>query len=201
MGLLDRVPFELPEVASPTQPREWKKLNSITIAFGHGVSTTPLQTAVAAAALVNGGTLIPPTLLPRSAEQAADLGKKVVDEKTSVAMRYLFRLNVEDGSGRRADADGYFVGGKTGTAEKVVHGRYSSDKRFNAFLSSFPLDDPRYVVLVIIDEPKPEKAGMGATAGSNAAPMVGAIVSRAAPLLGVKPEFGHDAKALLVSTH
>lgn len=201
MGLLDRVPFELPEIASPTQPKEWKKLNSITIAFGHGVSTTPLQTAVAAAALVNGGTLIPPTLLPRSAEEAAGLGKKVVDEKTSAAMRYLFRLNVEDGSGRRADADGYFVGGKTGTAEKVVHGRYSSDKRFNAFLSGFPLDDPRYVVLIIIDEPKPEKAGMGATAGSNAAPMVGAVVSRAAPLLGVKPEFGHDAKALLVSTH
>lgn len=201
MGLLDRMSFELPEIASPTQPKEWKKLHSITIAFGHGVSTTPLQTAAAAAALMNGGKLIPPTLLPRTPEQADALAKQVVDEKTSAAMRYLFRLNVEEGSGRRAEADGYFVGGKTGTAEKVVNGRYSSDKRFNAFLSGFPLNDPRYVVLIIIDEPKPEKAGMGATAGANAAPMVSAVVSRAAPLLGVKPEFGHDAKALLVSTH
>lgn len=201
MGLLDRIAFELPEIASPTQPREWKKLHSVTIAFGHGVSTTPLQTAVAAAALMNGGKLIPPTLLPRTAEQADALAKQVVDEKTSAAMRYLFRLNVEDGSGRRAEAEGYMVGGKTGTAEKVVNGRYSSEKRFNAFLSGFPLNDPRYVVLIIIDEPKPEKAGMGATAGANAAPMVSAVVSRAAPMLGVKPEFGHDAKALLVSTH
>jgi len=201
MGLLDRLNFELPEIANPTQPREWKKLNSITIAFGHGVSTTPLQTAVAAAALMNGGRLIPPTLLPRREDEADRLAKIVVKPSTSAEMRYLFRLNVEDGSGRRADAEGYYVGGKTGTAEKVVHGRYSSDKRFNAFLSAFPLDDPRYVVLVIIDEPKPEKPGMGATAGSNAAPMVGAVVARAAPLLGVKPEFGHDTKALLVSTH
>ncbi|MBK8457137.1 MAG: penicillin-binding protein 2 [Phyllobacteriaceae bacterium] len=201
MGLLDRIAFELPEIASPTQPKEWKKLHSVTIAFGHGVSTTPLQTAVAAAALMNGGRLIPPTLLPRTAEQADAFAKQVVDEKTSAAMRYLFRLNVEEGSGRRAEAEGYMVGGKTGTAEKVVNGRYSSEKRFNAFLSGFPLNDPRYVVLIIIDEPKPEKAGMGATAGANAAPMVSAVVSRAAPMLGVKPEFGHDAKALLVSTH
>lgn len=201
MGLLSRMSFELPEVATPTQPSQWKKLHSVTIAFGHGVSTTPLQTAAAAVALMNGGKLIPPTLFPRSREQADAMARQVVTPETSSAMRYLFRLNVEDGSGRRAEADGYMVGGKTGTAEKVVNGRYSSDKRFNAFLSGFPLNDPRYVVLVIIDEPKPEKPGMGATAGSNAAPIVSAIVARAASLLGVKPEFGHDAKALLVNTN
>lgn len=200
IGLLDRMAsFELPEVAKPTEPKEWKKLHSITISFGHGASTTPLQTAVAAAALLNGGKLIPPTLLPRSREQADALAKQVVSAQTSAAMRYLFRLNVEKGSGKRAEVPGYMVGGKTGTAEKVVNGRYSSDKRFNAFLAGFPMHDPKYVVLVIIDEPKPEKPGAGATAGSNSAPMVANIIRRSAAMLGVQPEFGHESDALLAA--
>ena len=98
-----------------------------------------------------------------------------------------------------AEVPGYRVGGKTGTAEKVVNGRYSSDKRFNAFLAAFPMDDPQYIVLSIIDEPKPEKPGMGATAGSNAAPIVADIIRRSASMLGVKPEFGHESEATLVS--
>lgn len=199
LGLLDRMKFELPEVATPTEPREWKKLHSITISFGHGVATTPLQTAVAAAALMNGGKLIPPTLLPRSESEAEAIAKTVLKPSTSEAMRYLFRLNAEKGSGRRADVEGYNVGGKTGTAEKVVNGRYSSDKRFNAFLAAFPMDDPEYVVLTIIDEPKPEEGQHSATAGLNAAPMVNRIIRRAAPLLGLTPEFGSGEDALLVS--
>ncbi len=200
IGLLDRMEsFELPEVAKPSEPKEWKKLHSITISFGHGASTTPLQTAVAAAALLNGGKLIPPTLLPRSREQADALAKQVVSAQTSAAMRYLFRLNVEKGSGKRAEVPGYMVGGKTGTAEKVINGRYSSDKRFNAFLAGFPMHDPKYVVLVIIDEPKPEKPGSGATAGSNSAPMVANIIRRSAAMLGVQPEFGHESDALLAA--
>ena len=199
MGLLTRLETELPEVKTPTQPHVWKKINSMTIAFGHGVSTTPLQTAVAAAALMNGGKLIPPTFLPRTQEEADKLAKVVVKPTTVTNLRTLFRLNVLDGSGRQADVSGFNVGGKTGTAEKVVHGRYSSDVRFNAFLSAFPIDNPRYVVLVVIDEPKADKPGAGVTAGSNAAPMVGAVIRRAAPLLGVKPEFGDKGSALLVS--
>lgn len=199
IGLLDRMKTELPEVARPTEPKEWKKLHSITISFGHGMATTPLQTAVAAAALLNGGKLLQPTFLPRSEREAELAGVQVLDPKTSATMRYLFRLNVEKGSGRRADVPGFFVGGKTGTAEKVINGRYSSDKRFNAFLAGFPVHDPQYVVLVILDEPKPEKEGRGATAGSNAAPTVAGIISRSASLLGVKPEFGHESKALLIS--
>lgn len=200
IGLLDRMTTELPEVATPTGPAEWKRINRITISFGHGVATTPLQTAVAASALVNGGMLIEPTFLPRSASQAAGQAKQVLSDKTSAAMRYLFRLNVEKGSGRRAEVPGYFVGGKTGTAEKVVNGRYSTDKRFNAFLSAFPVDDPKYVVLVILDEPKPEQPGMSATSGLNTAPVVSNVVRRSAPLLGVMPEFGHESTALLIST-
>ncbi len=190
MGLLSKLPdFELPEIAKPTQPKKWKKVNSITISFGHGVSTTPLQTAVAAAALMNGGRLISPTLFPRSKQQADEASRRVVSEETSDLMRYLFRLNALKGSGRKAKVQGYVVGGKTGTAEKVINGRYSRAKRFNAFLSAFPMNDPQYVVLVVIDEPKPEKGKRYATAGWNAAPTVAAIIKRAGPLMGVHPDF------------
>jgi cell division protein FtsI (penicillin-binding protein 3) len=199
IGLLDRMSTELPEVARPTEPSEWKRINQITISFGHGVSTTPLQTAVSAAAMLNGGMLINPTFLPRTEAQAMAAGSRVIKEETSAMMRYLFRLNVEQGSGRRSEVPGYFVGGKTGTAEKVVNGRYVSGKRFNAYLAGFPANDPQYIVLVILDEPQPEQPGMGATAGLNTAPVVGHIIRRTAALLGVKPEFGHDSGALLVS--
>ncbi len=201
MGLLSKMQTELPEVASPTQPKEWKQINSVTISFGHGVSTTPLQTAVAAAALMNGGKLIPPTFLPRTREEAEAVATRVVSEKTSDQMRSLFRLNVADqrGSGNRADVPGYKVGGKTGTANKVVNGRYSDTKKFNAFLSAFPIDKPRYVVLVVVDEPKAEEGQVYATAGMNAAPTVANIIRRSATLLKVRPDFGEDGKSLLVS--
>ena len=199
LGLLDRMDTELPEVARPTEPKVWKKVHSITVAFGHGVSTTPLQTAVASAALMNGGYLMDPTFLKRSEEEAMASAKKVIEDQTSADMRYLYALNAEKGSGKNARVPGYRVGGKTGTAEKVVNGRYSSSVRFNAFVASFPMDDPQYIVLSIIDEPKPEKPGMGATAGSNAAPIVANIIRRAGALLGVKPEFGHESGATVVS--
>ena len=201
LGLLDRMKTELPEVAHPTEPKVWKKVHSITIAFGHGMSTTPLQTAVGAVALVNGGKLLPPTFLPRTQAEADAVGTQVVSPQTSADMRYLYNLNATapGGSGKRATVPGYRVGGKTGTAEKVVNGRYANNVRFNAFLAAFPMDDPQYVVLSIVDEPKPEKPGMGATAGLNAAPIVSNIIRRAAPMLGVKPEFGHESGALLVS--
>ncbi len=189
--------MELPEIATPRQPKVWKQVHAITISFGHGVSTTPLQTAVAAAAMVNGGKLIAPTLLKRSQAEATQIAKQVMRPETSDAMRYMMRLNVVRGSGRRADVPGYMVGGKTGTAEKVVNGRYSRDKRYNAFLSAFPIDDPRYVVLVTVDEPKPEKGQVYATAGMNAAPTVAEIVRRSAPVLGVKPDHAVRDTALL----
>jgi cell division protein FtsI (penicillin-binding protein 3) len=198
LGLLTKMPLELPEVATPMQPAVWKPLNQMTIAFGHGVATTPLQTAVAGAAVMDGGIYIPPTLLPRTEEQARPLERRVLRAQTSAEMRYLLRLNVEKGSGRQAAVPGFFVGGKTGTADKVVNGRYAHDKNFDAFLAGFPIDDPQYIVLVILDEPKPY-GGWPATAGANCAPTAGAIIRRSAPLLGVEPEFGHDSQALLVS--
>jgi cell division protein FtsI (penicillin-binding protein 3) len=199
LGLLTEMETELPETAEPSQPEEWKKINSVTISFGHGVATTPLQTAVAAAALMNGGRLIPPTFVPRSEEEAAKVAQQVVSPETSRTMQYLFRLNALKGSGDRATVPGYLVGGKTGTAEKIVNGRYSNDVRFNAFLAAFPMDDPQYVVLVVIDEPKPAEGEIFATAGWNAAPTVAAIIRRAAPMLGVRPNFDTDGSALLAS--
>lgn len=201
LGLLSKMKTELPEVATPSQPKVWKKINSLTIAFGHGVATTPLQTAVAGAALMNGGYLIEPTFLPRTADEAMENAELVIKPSTVSNMRFLFRDNVANplGSGKRAEVPGFWVGGKTGTAEKVRHGRYASDVRFNAFLGSFPINDPKYIVLAFADEPKQALERCGITAGCNAAPIVGAIIRRAAPLLGVKPRFGKDGSALLVS--
>ncbi len=199
IGLLTKMPTELPEVKTPSQPRVWKKINSITISFGHGVSTTPLQTAVAGAALLNGGNLIEPTFLPRTIDEAQASSTKVIKKSTSDDMRFLFRWNGVNGSGRNARVPGFNVGGKTGTADKVVNGRYSNDANFNAFLAGFPIDNPRYVVLTFIDEPKTDKGNGAALAGNTAAPMVRDIISRSAPLLGVEPKFGEDGSALLVS--
>ena len=194
VGLLDTLHTEIPEAGAPIVPKApWSTISSATISFGHGISVSPMQTAVAACALINGGYLIPPTFLPRTREEAAPLAKPVIRPETSAMLRQLFRLNVLKGSGKRAAVPGYNVGGKTGTAEKVENGRYSSDKRRNAFVAAFPMDDPRFLVLVVLDEPKPEKPGMGATAGMNAAPTVAAIVRRIAPMLGMQPKLTDPA--------
>src|SRR5690606_36866170 len=141
IGLLDRLQTELPEVARPVEPRVWNKVHSMTISFGHGMMTTPLQTTVGAAALMNGGKLLPPTFLMRPQAAAAKVATQVIHPQVSADMRYLYRLNAtaQGGSGKRATVPGYRVGGKTATAEKVVNGRYSNNLRFNAFLASFPM--------------------------------------------------------------
>ncbi len=189
LGLLSKMDTEMPGVATPTQPRTWKKINSVTISFGHGVATTPLQTAVAAAALMNGGYLVPPTFLTRTKEAAQALATRVIKDKTSADMRTLYDWNGVKGSGRHAQVEGFHVGGKTGTADKVINGRYARDMNFNAFVAAFPMDKPRYIVLSIIDAPRTGENG-GRTAASTAAPMIKAIIRRVAPLLGVQPRFG-----------
>ncbi|MEM8665147.1 MAG: penicillin-binding transpeptidase domain-containing protein, partial [Pseudomonadota bacterium] len=121
--------------------------------------------------------------------EAVAKAHRVISSETSAKMRELFHLNAHEGSGRRARVPGYNVGGKTGTAEKVVNGRYDGDKRINSFLAAFPIDDPSYVVLVVLDEPQPEAGERAATAGLNAAPTVANIVSRIGPMLSVTPRF------------
>ncbi|MFT4181878.1 MAG: penicillin-binding protein 2, partial [Rhizobium sp.] len=198
IGLLSKMQTELPEVKMPTQPRVWKKINSITISFGHGVSTTPLQTAVAGAALVNGGKLIEPTFLPRNREQADLIAKTVVKKSTSDNVRFLLDFNGSKGSGRAARVPGYDVGSKTGTADKVVHGRYSSTLNFNTFMAVFPIDNPQYIIMTFCDEPKTGEHG-GTISAYTAAPIARDIIARAAPILGIQPSFGSDNSALLVS--
>ncbi|HUD89654.1 MAG TPA: penicillin-binding protein 2 [Xanthobacteraceae bacterium] len=188
MGQLDRLRTELPESAEPIVPKHWGELNTMTIAFGHGLSVAPLQAVMGVAALMNGGILIPPTFLKRSEAEARALGTHVVKPETSQLMRYLMRLNVEKGTAAKADVPGYYIGGKTGTADKVVFGRYSKTKVLTDFMAVLPADQPRYLLLVMLDEPHatPETHGF-TTSGWNAVPTGGAIVARIAPLLGIEP--------------
>ena len=203
MGQLDRLRTELPESAEPLVPRRWGELNTVTIAFGHGLSVAPLQAMMAFGALMNGGNLIPPTFLRRSEQEAMALARRVVKPETSDRMRYLMRLNVEKGTATRAEVKGHYVGGKTGTSEKVVGGRYSKTKVLTAFTAVIPSDQPRYALLIMLDEPKglPETHGH-ATSGWNAVPVGGAVIGRIAPLLGLEPRFdlAPADKLILAST-
>jgi cell division protein FtsI (penicillin-binding protein 3) len=190
MGQLDRLRTELPESASPIVPKRWSELNTITIAFGHGLSVAPLQAVMGINAVMNGGYLIPPTFLKRSEEEARALAKKVIKSETSEKMRYLMRLNAEIGTAKQADVKGYYIGGKTGTSEKVVNGRYSKKQVLNSFTAIVPADNPQFQVLVMLDEPKalPETKGF-ITSGWNAVPTGGKVIARIAPLLGIEPRF------------
>lgn len=189
-GLFDRLVTEVPESAKPLLPRRWGKLVTATAAFGHGFAVQPLQGAAVVAGLLNGGRLITPTFIKRSREEAEAAARPIVSAATSETMRYLFRLNVDKGTASKANVIGFRVGGKTGTAEKVVNGRYSKDKRLTSFIGAFPMDSPRYLLLVMLDEPQPLPETYGfATSGWNAVPVAGKIIERIAPLLGVVPEF------------
>jgi cell division protein FtsI (penicillin-binding protein 3) len=190
MGQLDRLRTELPESAEPLVPKRWMELNTVTIAFGHGLSVAPLQAMMAIGALMNGGNLIAPTFLKRSEEEAMALARRVIKPETSEKMRYLMRLNVEKGTASKADVKGYYVGGKTGTSEKVVGGRYSKTKVLTTFTAVLPADQPRYALLVMLDEPQalPETHGF-TTSGWNAVPVGGSIIGRIAPFLGIEPRF------------
>jgi cell division protein FtsI (penicillin-binding protein 3) len=199
MGQLDRLRTELPESAEPIVPKHWGELNTMTIAFGHGLSVAPLQAVMGVAALMNGGTLIPPTFLKRTEAEAEKLGTRVVKPETSEIMRYLMRLNVEKGTAAKADVPGYYIGGKTGTADKVVFGRYSKTKVLTDFMAVLPADHPRYLLLIMLDEPHatPETHGF-TTSGWNAVPTGGAVVARIAPLLGIEPRLDLPAADQLI---
>ena len=188
LGQLDRLRTELPESAEPMAPRRWAEINTVTIAYGHGLSVAPLQAVMGVAALMNGGLLIPPTFLKRSEADARALAKQVIKPETSAAMRYLMRLNAEKGTATRADVKGYYVGAKTGTAEKVVLGRYSKTKLLTDVMAVVPADDPKYVLLIMLDEPQAIAETHGfATSGWNAVPVAAKVIARIAPLLGIEP--------------
>jgi len=190
MGQLHRLRTELPESASPLVPRRWGELNTVTIAFGQGLSVAPLQAVMGINALVNGGYLIPPTFMKRSDEEAMALAKRVIRPETSDKMRFLMRLNAEIGTAKTADVKGYFVCNNTGTTEKVINGRYAKKRVLNSFTAIMPADNPRYQILIMLDEPQPLKETSGfITSGWNAVPTGGKVIARIAPLLGIEPRF------------
>lgn len=191
IGLLRPVEIELPEVGRPIYPAVWRDINTMTIGFGHGLAVTPIQAVAALAALVNGGVLHSPTLLKREAGRVAP-GQRALSQQTSDTIRMLSHLVVRYGSGRKAQVEGYPMGGKTGTAEKLdPAGGYAEDRLLSSFAAAFPIDDPRYLVLVSIDEPQGIEESYGyATGGWTAAPTVGRIVARIGPLAGIAPRQG-----------
>ncbi len=200
LGFDKVVPFELPEMRRPRVPDRFSEIVAATASFGHGISISPLHMLRAMAAFVNDGYMVPPTLYKRTVEEARPLYEQVISEATSRRIRYLMRLNALEGSGSRMNrfADGYRAGGKTGTAEKVVAGRYDSSKDLTVFASAFPLDNPRYAMVVMVDEPKRENPQSGNTAGWNAGEITGRIVQRIAPMLGIRPDFSEILDSGLV---
>ncbi|MCC7426125.1 MAG: penicillin-binding protein 2 [Alphaproteobacteria bacterium] len=189
LGLLARTPVELPETAHPLAPgaRSWREIHTMTISYGHGISVTPLHVTRMLAALSNGGVLVRPTLLRRETTQM--FGERVVSPETSRTMRQLMRLVVTQGTARSAEVAGYFVAGKTGTAQKVGRRGYNENARISSFAGMFPAHEPRYAIYVMIDEPKGRRDTAGyATGGWVAAPAAGEIVTRIGPLLGMAPE-------------
>lgn len=185
LGLMDRVPMELKESASPQVQSEWQDITTVTVSYGHGISVSPLALAVATGALLNGGEHIAPTLLKRDTANIAHR-RKVIAPETSQTLRDLMRFVVTDGTGRNASVKGYGVMGKTGTADKPGKDGYDEDRLVTSFVAGFPYEDPEYVVMITLDEPKGLKETYGfATAGWNAAPTAGWVIERIAPMLGV----------------
>jgi cell division protein FtsI (penicillin-binding protein 3) len=187
LGLLKAPSFELPEIGAPLVPSPWHEINTMTVAFGHGISVSPLQMASAVSAVVNGGVLHGATLIKRPAGYLPS-GQQVLSARTSEDMRRLLRLVVERGTGKLANAPGYLVGGKTGTAEKVSGKHYDRKELLSSFVGVFPITEPRYLVMISIDEPHGNKESHGfATGGWASAPAVARIVQRMAPLMGIQP--------------
>lgn len=185
-GLISPLQISLPEIGKPQYPRQWRDINTMTISFGHGIAVSPLQLTAAAAAMVNGGIYHHPVFV-RDFEQHDD-SKRVISKPTSDYMRKLFYLNAEKGSGRAARVSGYFVGGKTGTAEKIGARSYHEDNLISNFIAAFPMHDPRYLIFVLLDEPQSEKGStLRPTGGRVAAPIVKKIIPQLAALRNVTP--------------
>jgi len=191
MGFLDKIAVELRERGRTLSPgKNWNLVETMTVGFGHGIAVTPLHLASGYATLFNGGIFRPATLLKVDAGHKAGAGRRVFSEDTSYKMRALLRLVVTRGTGKKADAPGYRVGGKTGTAEKY----HNRSLKVTSFAGVFPMDEPRFVMVMMLDEPKATKETYGfSTAGWNIAPAFSRTVSRIAPMLGVRPDKKREA--------
>ena len=193
LGMDQRAQIELPARGFPLWPKgQWSRITTMTVSYGHGIAVTPLHLASAYAALVNGGIWRPATLVKVEPGQAVP-GRRVFKASTSARMRQLLRMIVDIGTGKNANAVGYRVGGKTGSAEKPGAGGYRESSLVATFAAAFPMDHPRYVVIAMLDEPQGTAATSGQrTAAWNAAPVVGRLVPRIGPLLGIMPDATRD---------
>ncbi len=186
LGLLDRVPVELPERAKPLVAREWQDITTVTVSYGHGISVSPLALATALGAILNDGLYVKPTILAHETGQAIET-RRVVSAQTSQTVGDMMRYVVTNGTGRHAAVPGYGLMGKTGTAEKIINGKYDKKRLVTSFVAAFPHRDPHYLVFITYDEPQPYAKSYGyATAGWNAAYTAGHVVERIAPFLGVQ---------------
>ncbi|MBS0559702.1 MAG: penicillin-binding protein 2 [Proteobacteria bacterium] len=213
MGMFNRIGIELPEVGLPiVQPASnWKEVTTLTVGFGHGIAVSPLHVVRGTAVLANGGIMLQPTILAKSLQGGGHLdampanptqplppppGERILQQSTSDTIRKLMRLVVTDGYGKTAEIPGYYVGGKTGTAEKVGAHGYRKHTNVAAFMSVFPMNQPRYAVYMMLDEPHANASTHGyATAGWVAAPAAGRVIARIGPMLGLLPDIA-DADAI-----
>lgn len=192
LGMFEPVSLEVPELARPITPRSWSDITTMTVSYGHGMAVSPMHLIRAVAGLAGDGHLMPITLV-KGGNDKREEGPQIVKPETVSELRDLMRLVVEHGTGKSANAPGYAVGGKTGTAEKNAGGNYNANAKVASFVGVFPVSDPKYAILVMVDEPKGTKATYGyATGGWVSAPVVGRVVQRMAPLLGMKPDFLYD---------
>jgi cell division protein FtsI (penicillin-binding protein 3) len=189
LGLLTKSPVELPEVGTPLKPSPWRDINVMTIGYGHGLAVTPVHMAAGVSTIVNGGIYYKPTVIKREAGEPL-MGERVFKTETSAKMRQIMRQVVTSGTGGKSDLTEYRVGGKTGTAEKLsARGGYQKKALVSSFIAAFPIDEPRYVVSIMVDEPRGTKKTYGfATGGWVAAPAVGRTIRRLGALLGIQPE-------------
>lgn len=185
-GFSESLPIEVPEIGAPLMPKMWKDINIATMSFGYGLSITPLHVVTSAAAIFNGGMLYSPTLLKHN-NYYEITGRRIVSPETSSLMNKMLRMVVDKGTGKTANVQGYMVGGKTGSAQKLVNGKYISHKLLTSFISGFPMNNPKYALFVFLDEPQPLEGARENTAALNAVPVTGEIIEAVAPLLNVEP--------------
>ena len=195
LGLMDILPLEIPELGKPKIIMDKKVLTTMTISYGHGISITPMHLTSATATIVNNGIKVNPTLL---LDKKSTENVQIISSKTSMKMKSIMRLVVKNkyGTAKKAEVAGYLIGGKTGTAEKInPNGGYFKKKNIVAFTGAFPMNDPKFIITIMIDNPKGQKFSNGyRTAGWVAAPVVKRLVTRIAPILGVKPQLESSSK-------
>ena len=195
LGLMNKLKLEVPELGKPQVLMDKNILTTMTISYGHGISITPMHLASATATIVNNGIKVDPTLM---IAKSTKHNQQIITHETSMKIKSIMRLVVSNkyGTAKKAESNGYLVGGKTGTAEKInPNGGYFKNKNIVTFTGAFPMNNPKFIITIMIDNPKGQKFSNGyRTAGWVVAPMVKQLVTRIAPILGIKPQLESSSK-------